>query len=160
MEQEKNRTSELFRVLDRLRKAWFSVVPGQTLSKGQFFTMRQITHLSGCVTPGGPPVALSALANTMRLSLPALSQRVRGLEERGYLERVPDPNDRRVTGVRLTLEGVRVMSEAKERLDVILSQSLEQIGPENADLLIALLAQLAESFEKAAIQSEEEDEKA
>ena len=57
----------------------------------------------------------------MHQSLPALSQRVSALEAQGYVERVPDPDDRRVIGVCVTPEGRTVMEVAYRRFGSILS---------------------------------------
>lgn len=94
----------------------------------------------------------SALADDMHQSRPALSQRIHALEEMGYIERVPDSTDRRVAGARLTEEGLQVLSRARERFDGILLGAMEQLGPEHAEMLISLLAELADALEDAVEQ--------
>ena len=76
-------------------------------------------------------LTLTALAGAMHQSLPALSQRVSALEAQGYVERVPDPDDRRVIGVCVTPEGRTVMEVAYRRFGSILSQSIDYLGPQN-----------------------------
>ncbi len=153
MDKPKTESVELFRLMDRVRRAWLSVTPHETLNKSQFATLLAIFRKSGqCSEAEGEQscsITPSALADAMHQSRPALSQRIHALEELGYVERVPDPTDRRVAGVRLTKEGVQVLSRAKERFDGILFRAMEQLGPENAETLVMLLAELADALEAA-----------
>ncbi len=152
--------SRLFREMDRMRKAWQNVTPCDTLSKSQFGTLMAIAHPNEiCGPPFGeetPPqspsdaVRLTDLAHAMHQSLPALSQRVSALEAMGYVERVPDPADRRVTGVRITLNGLRVMESAHRRFHGMLSRAIESLGQDDLRTLLRLLARLTEGLEAAA----------
>lgn len=156
MDQPKMETTEMFRLMDRVRRAWLSVTPHESLNKSQFATLMAISRRSGqccgSASKQGEPVMPSALADDMHQSRPALSQRIHELEEMGYIERVPDPTDRRVAGARLTEEGLQVLSRARERFDGILLGAMEQLGPEHAEMLISLLAELADALEDAVEQ--------
>ena len=116
-----NNAAELFRLMDRVRKAWQSVTPCEHLSKSQFGTLMAIAHHGRMPGQSCTPsqehgaLTLTALAGAMHQSLPALSQRVSALEAQGYVERVPDPDDRRVIGVCGTPEGRTVMEVAYRR---------------------------------------------
>ncbi len=144
-------TAELFCSMDRVRKAWHSVIPCDTLSKSQFLTLMTIYHYEKPQQNEAlsRPVKLSALANSMGQSLPALSQRVKLLEDMGYIRRIPDPDDRRIMGIQLTEEGIQVLFIAHKRFDSIISDTAEYLGAETYDKLISLLTQLAEALELA-----------
>ena len=159
MEEYEHQSAELFRLMDRVRRAWHGVTPCSHLSKSQFGTLLVIhrhEHLAedGICTPEAHPIRLSALAGAMHQSLPALSQRMRALEELGYIERVPDPEDRRSIGVRLTDEGSGELALARERFSGILDRAMELMGPESARQLAPLLNQLAEALETAVAEQE------
>lgn len=161
MECHNIQTSELFRSMDRVRKAWHSVSPCDSLSKSQFGTLMAIHHfdISHRSDDKTQHVKLSDLANSMGQSLPALSQRVKLLEDNGYVSRIPDPDDRRIMGLELTEEGTEVLTLARQRFDGILSDAANYLGPETSDKLISLLNQLAEALELAVshmVQTEEQ----
>lgn len=161
MECRNIQTAELFRSMDRVRKAWHSVSPCDSLSKSQFGTLMAIHHFEITETDSekSSHVKLSALANSMGQSLPALSQRVKLLEDNGYICRVPDPRDRRAMGIELTDEGSKVLELARQRFDGILSYAADYLGAETSDKLISLLNQLAEALEIAVshmVQTEEQ----
>ena len=81
-----NNAAELFRLMDRVRKAWQSVTPCEHLSKSQFGTLMAIAHHGRMPGQSCTPsqehgaLTLTALAGAMHQSLPALSQRVSALE--------------------------------------------------------------------------------
>ncbi len=156
MDQPKMESVELFRLMDRVRRAWLSVTPHETLNKSQFATLLAIFRKTGhCGTDSEKKdgvITPSALADAMHQSRPALSQRIHALEELGYVERVPDANDRRVAGLRLTQEGVQVLNRAKQRFDGMLSQAIKQLGEDHAETLVTLLAELADALEAAVEQ--------
>ena len=71
-------------------------------------------QLLGSLRRGGPPYELTPgqLAERLMISPAAMTSRLDRLEERGLIARHPDPNDRRVTRVQLTKDGVRVWGDA------------------------------------------------
>lgn len=151
MDCHKIQTAELFRSMDRVRRAWHSVIPCDALSKSQFGTLLTIYHFQKTQheDESPRPVKLSDLANSMSQSLPALSQRVKQLEDIGYVKRVPYPDDRRITGIELTDEGTEVLFLARDRFDGILSDASDHLGAETSERLIFLLNRLAEALELA-----------
>ena len=59
--------------------------------------------------------SVKALAESMRVSLPAMSRAIDGLYERGLVDRQEDPQDRRMKRVRLTEAG-RAITQLAERV--------------------------------------------
>src|SRR3954466_517071 len=64
------------------------------------------------------PVPMSSVANVLRCDRSAVTWITDRLEERGYVERLADPRDRRVKLLALTDEGRRVREEIRTRLAV------------------------------------------
>ena len=71
-------------------------------------------ELLGSLRRVGPPYTRTPgqLAERMMISPAAMTSRLDRLEERGLVARRPDPNDRRVTQVQLTDEGVKTWGDA------------------------------------------------
>ncbi len=65
------------------------------------------------------------------------------LEQRGYVERVPDPADRRAKLIRLTDKGKLAQGVGQKLFGEIEKRLGEQYGPERVAELRALLEQLA-----------------
>lgn len=74
------------------------------------------------------PVSLSDLAAGERLSLPMISRVVDVLEGEGFVERVGDPDDRRVTLVRIGPGGHDWIEESRDLRDRWLTERLHDLG--------------------------------
>lgn len=90
---------------------------------------------------------MTELAAQTNAALPRLSHVVRRLEERGLVERLPCPEDRRATNVHLTDDGLSTLTSAAPShvanvrahvLDALSPEQVEQLG-EIADALLARL---------------------
>lgn len=93
------------------------------------------------------PVRLGRIAKVLGQSLPAISQRISDLEAQGYVERVDDPRDRRVSSVRLTGAGHKRLEEAYESLKRKLNEAIDAMGREQAAQMMNQLEQVAEYLE-------------
>ena len=97
MEEKQLRSMQLFRLMDRMRRAWTVFTPKPEISKSQFGTLLALRH--GGKRPCEDkecrnrdpfePMTLSELAKIMNQSMPALSQRISKLEGMGYVQRMP-----------------------------------------------------------------------
>jgi MarR family transcriptional regulator, organic hydroperoxide resistance regulator len=76
------------------------------LKPPQFFALQALDE----------PVPMSGIANMLRCDRSAVTWITDRLEERGYVERRSDENDRRVKLLALTDEGRRVREEIRARL--------------------------------------------
>ena len=82
---------------------------------------------------------LTELAETLSLSVPAVSRAIDALEQRGYVERRADDRDRRVKRVRITASGRRVLARLMEiRLNMLERFAATLSDEERADLAAAL----------------------
>lgn len=139
-----DRAQELLEGMDRLRRAWAGVRPEPPLTRGDMMTLGALDGM----TRGGQRATMSHLAHRMHLSLPGASQKVSALEELGYLRRVPDKRDRRVTCVELTDEGRRVAERALRDFLGRIETALDTIGPEKTDTLLELMRQLSDAIQR------------
>ena len=94
--------------------------------------------------PGDRGVYVSALAGRMRVSPPAVSRMLRGLEQRGLVDRAVDRIDRRNTYVMLTPAGEAARADTIRELDGYTRRVLERMGREDMETLIRLWNRLAD----------------
>jgi DNA-binding MarR family transcriptional regulator len=98
----------------------------------------------------GEERSVKALAESMGLSLPAMSRAVDGLFERGFVEREEDPTDRRMKRVRLTDAGRTVPRALNDGRLSALADLMSSLGDEEARALEHALGLILERREDIA----------
>jgi DNA-binding MarR family transcriptional regulator len=100
--------------------------------------------------------SVKGLAESMKVSLPAMSRAVDGLYERGFVDRYEDPVDRRMKRIRLTDSGRVVTGTLNEARLIGMREFLTSLnGREAKALARALELILAEHPEIAALRPAE-----
>jgi DNA-binding MarR family transcriptional regulator len=89
---------------------------------------------------------VSALAERADMTKQAMAELVAHLEGRGYVDRVPDPNDRRAKLVRPTAKGRRVYAVVRELIPELEQQLVETLGATRARQLRRDLRTIHEAF--------------
>jgi DNA-binding MarR family transcriptional regulator len=85
---------------------------------------------------------LSELARRAQLTKQLVNYLATTLEERGYVERVPDPIDGRARIVRLTERGQQAAEVGREIIESIEGEWAISLGSENMDELRSFLERL------------------
>jgi len=83
--------------------------------------------------------SVKALAESMGVSLPAMSRAIDGLYERGFVDRREDPVDRRMKRVRLTGAGHAITSSLNETRLAALQEFLLTLSDKEAQALTRAL---------------------
>jgi DNA-binding MarR family transcriptional regulator len=81
------------------------------------------------------PLTLTALAAAEQVRPPTITRLVQELERGGLVERLPDPVDRRVTRVRATAEGKRLLDAGRRARVEFLARALARLPPRDRTLL-------------------------
>ena len=102
----------------------------------------RLSALSVIVFSG--PVTLGELAAAEQVRPPTMTRLVNALEAEGLVARDSDPRDGRVTRVRATAKGERLLLAGRARRVAALAQHLEPLGAEER----AALARAAELMER------------
>ena len=101
---------ELFRAMNQFRKLKFAEM-FPMINRTDFFVMCTIMDKGE-----NGKITISELASRAKMLPSAISRTLKGLEERGYVERNINKNDRRNTYVELTAEGERLTEEDMKHL--------------------------------------------
>ncbi|MEG0178108.1 MAG: MarR family transcriptional regulator [Oscillospiraceae bacterium] len=149
---------ELFRSMSRLRKAWHDITPAPEINKSLFGVLMTIAHAQDSRLPYAHPVvvvdncvSLTDIAMIMRQSLPVVSQRATALEKLGYIYRLQDSTDRRISRVGLTESGTALVQRAHTCFEEKLNHALHSYGDSNVAALINMLDRLSGVLEDAEI---------
>ena len=116
-------------VIPRLARQFNETSTGADLTPTQYSVLA-LVRVRG-------PLGLAELTELEGLNPTMLSRIVKVLDERGLIRRLPDPSDLRAARVEVTPEGERVHTRVREQRTRVLSECLERLPPQTADLLLA-----------------------
>jgi DNA-binding MarR family transcriptional regulator len=86
---------------------------------------------------------LTVLAQRSRMTKQGMMLVVDDLEQRGYVRRVPDPEDARAKVVRLTARGRRYVAEARRTVAALEARARRELGDRRYEALRGALEELA-----------------
>lgn len=85
---------------------------------------------------------LTELARRARMTKQGMMLLIDDLEERGYVRRIPDPQDARAKVVRLTAKGRRYVAEARRVVAALEARVRRELGDRRYEALRASLEEL------------------
>lgn len=133
---------ELFRSMNQFRKLKFSEMFPE-MCKTDYFVLCTIMDKGE-----NGQITISELASRAKMLPSAISRTLKGLEERGYVERNINKNDRRNTYVELTAEGERLTEEARQIMADFGKSVMAQVDGEDMKRLISYLDNIYHIAEK------------
>lgn len=89
---------------------------------------------------------MSRLAELMAVDMSVCSRHVAHTVEHGWIERLPDPDDKRSRILHLTEPGQAMLGELDRRVTEAFSRHLSEWSDDDVELLTRLLARLRDSF--------------
>jgi DNA-binding MarR family transcriptional regulator len=93
---------------------------------------------------------VSVLAERARMTKQAMAQLVAHLEQHGYVERVPDPSDRRAKLVRTTARGRAVFGVVRDFVAEVDARLVARLGEAKVQQLRGLLHELGDVLDAGA----------
>ncbi len=93
----------------------------------------RLSALSVLVFAG--PMRIGALAQSEQVEPPTMTRLVDAMERDGYVERAPDPEDRRAVIVRPTPKGTRALKQGRAQRVEALAAGLRTLSPDQLSIL-------------------------
>ena len=147
MEESPSKAVRMFLAMDRMRRAWKGINFCPELNKSQFWTLFHLYRGSWGQGECPDRMTLSALAQIMQQSMPAVSQRISRLEEMGYVTRVPDSQDKRIVWLSLSESGREEMKSACARMTETMNSILNVLGDDEIEFMFQTLCKLADAMD-------------
>jgi len=94
------------------------------------------------------PRRITELAAEERVTQPAITLLVNRLQQRGWLERVPDPSDRRAVLVSLTPNGEEVFEQLRAEYRALLHEEMAMLDDSEVETLAAAVEILDKVIER------------
>jgi DNA-binding MarR family transcriptional regulator len=93
------------------------------------------------------PVTLGELAEAERVTPPTMSKIVARLQEAELVTRTPDPDDKRIQRLSLSIRGERFIARSKSRKNAYLAKKLRKLEPHEVAKLEAAVAVIEKILE-------------
>ncbi|BBF43895.1 transcriptional regulator, MarR family [Lachnospiraceae bacterium KM106-2] len=87
-------------------------------------------------------IKVSDIAHHLNNTMPAISRMLKQLEQKNYIVRTTDANDRRSVIIKLTEEGRKVVASQTEMLDQLTNRVVERFGSDDLEELIELIKKM------------------
>ena len=136
LRQEFIKTANLFH---RMRKN----ILCEGMSPGELAIMMQL-GMAVKQQPEENGVSVSKIAELQKSSMPVVCRILRGMEQKGYIERHQSKQDRRNTQVVFTEYGKETHDKVADKMHAFTDRVMERFGEENTVELISLMKQLAQ----------------
>lgn len=107
------------------------------IGRGSVGVLGALSHLGGQATPG-------KLGQITGLSKGRVSNIIRALEEKGYVEKRPSPTDSRSVTVALSTKGHEVTDRHTNAMRAHVTSMLRQLGPRDAEDGVRVMRHLAQ----------------
>ena len=126
----------LMRVARTQRRRWRDVLAPWDLSPHQARALKVVSERDG--------VRLSDLAEALHIAPRSATEVADGLQERGLIERTPDPGDRRAVLLRPTEEGRRIRGEIGAARAADSAELFGRLSPADRAELVRVLRTLVD----------------
>jgi DNA-binding MarR family transcriptional regulator len=128
-------------VIPRLARQLNDTSTGQDLTPTQY-SLLALVRIRG-------PIGLAELTELEGLNPTMLSRIIKVLDERGLIQRLPDPNDMRAARVEATPTGEQVHDRVRAQRTQVLTGCLERLPPETVETLLAAVPAMEDLAEAA-----------
>jgi len=138
---------QLFKTLFVSRKMMMITSANSGVPFAEYATLMHIFRLSQD-DDANAGVRVMKIKEHSHVSLPAVSQQLRSLEEKGLVKRNTTVEDRRVTLVSLTPAGQKILDHIKIGTDAVIEELVQKVGEANIREYIRLSNQIMKTLEE------------
>lgn len=89
-------------------------------------------------------VTAKELASTFGVTMAAITHNIKELEQEGYIHKVQDSDDKRVSYISLTNNGYKLLHRVEESHKTHLASMVEYLGEEDSEKLLEILNKLSD----------------
>lgn len=114
--------------------------------RAQGITLTQLDALIELALSPNKQRSLKELEQRLHIAQSTTAGTIARLEQKGYVESISDPADRRIKLVRITATGMECIAVAKQGRDATEAQLLSGLTETERDIFFALLKRVRNSF--------------
>ena len=135
---------QLFEAVLKLKKQSHVNFKLKDIYAGEFMALRTIHKLKQKNDENSIGVKTSDIGNCLFMKKPATSKMLNNLEDKGYINRLSDKKDRRVTYIDLTERGEELLEKHHRQMVDYTNRVIHEMGEEDMKTFIKLLNKLSD----------------
>ena len=146
VKNEKNKSAEkLLKAFSQFRKIHWRPKHVDGLKPSEFTVLHTVKH---AYIEDSAGLKISEISNILKIAVPTVTQLVKSLEKKGFVEKVSDLDDGRVKRVILSGKGKELAQKGYEEFYKRFSGLADYLGESKSDQLASLLQDVFEYFSK------------
>ena len=137
---------KLLEILDDIRRDSIKAINAPVQKKMYGLTVRQgsaISQLKLMQEEAPEGVSLKSLAQRMQMTIPATSLLVEVMVSKGFMERNPNPNDRRAVCIKLTERGLSLFDDVYSRFHDEIDRRAQEITQEELNAFSCIVEKMS-----------------
>ena len=137
---------KLLEILDDMRRDSIKAINAPVQKKMYGLTVRQgsaISQLKLMQEEAPEGVSLKSLAQRMQMTIPATSLLVEVMVSKGFMERNPNPNDRRAVCIKLTERGSSLFDDVYARFHDELDRRAQALTEEEINAFSSIVEKMS-----------------
>lgn len=108
--------------------------------------IKDISCDNNCIT------TISEISKRMSVTSPTVTELVKGLSSKGYIERSTNAKDKRIVDLKLTDKGEAIVAKGTAYFTTLFAGLVDKLGVEKSELLLELLEQVCEYLNEAHVE--------
>lgn len=136
--------TEFGRLKSRLKQYDLFKAMNFDISMHEYMTLCNINDIS--LQKNGAPVWVSDLVEESEVSAQAISKCLRSIESKGYIERFVNPEDRRVTGIRMCDKGREIFETVTMTMDNLIEKIFYKFSEDEYNEFVRLMDKFEDSY--------------
>lgn len=96
--------------------------------------------------------SISEISKRMFVTSPTVTELVKGLSSKGYIERSTNSKDKRIVDLKLTEKGKEMVAKGSCYFTTLFAGLVDKLGAEKSETLLELLEQVCEYLDETNIQ--------
>lgn len=108
--------------------------------------LKDISCDINCIT------SISEISKRMSVTSPTVTELVKGLSSKGYIERSTNAKDKRVVDLKLTDKGEEIVEKGSYYFTTLFAGLVDKLGAEKSEILLELLEQVCEYLDEAHVE--------
>lgn len=135
----------LLEILDDMRRESIKAINTPSQKKMYGLTVRQgsaVSQLKLMLEDSPQGVSLKELAKRMQMTVPATSLLVDNMVTKGFMERKPNPDDRRAVCIKLTERGLSLFDDVYARFHDELDRRAQDLSQEELEAFSSIVEKI------------------